>query len=576
MKTQVSSSSLAQTQAINSNSNDVDLKDNTKKYQELKKIKENLIFQQTTNNCNIETKQNNEQTLSSLCSSGERLIDFYSNKTLFVTGITGFIGKVFLFRLIASLSSFNRVFLLMRGKANKSAKQRLSQILSQEPFDILANQSGNENVFDKIIAVEGDMQFENLGLSCSDLNDILSKTQLVFNIAASVQFDAPLKQNLLDNYVGTKNLLHLCGQMQKLDALIHVSTFYTNCHKKHIDEKILELEFSVEQLAHVIDWLPEDTIESNKQLANKLLENRPNTYIITKAMSENLVQKLNGKFPIAVVRPSIVVPSICEPFGGWVDSINGPMGLGALASIGIVRYVDWNYYANADIIPVDTCANVMLAAAERAVRLNKTFNDKSLKVYNLTTTTIYPQTWGQIFEQLRAASIRSPPLKMLRTPINPPKIKRANKLVLYASKLSEILFAYFIDFLLIVCGQKRILVKITAKLHRAYEILLFFMTNEFTSSVDNFVSAHNELHPDDKQSFGFDMTKVDWNKYFDDAYLGTRSKILRENPTSIPAAKTKMQIIYYVGLTFQLISAIGSIYFVHKYLFSASTLQIIV
>lgn len=52
----------------------------------------------------------------------------------------------------------------------------------------------------------------------------------------------------------------------------------------------------------------------------KLLGNRPNTYVYTKALAEYLVQQEGAKLNTAIVRPSIVGASWKEPFpvSHWV------------------------------------------------------------------------------------------------------------------------------------------------------------------------------------------------------------------------------------------------------------------
>ena len=80
-----------------------------------------------------------------------------------------------------------------------------------------------------------------------------------------------------------------------------------------------------------------DDIDSER-LTRLLIGARPNTYTFTKAISEQLVNEERGELPIAIVRPSIVGGSIEEPMPGWVDNLNGPMGLVASGGHGLVRY----------------------------------------------------------------------------------------------------------------------------------------------------------------------------------------------------------------------------------------------
>jgi len=91
------------------------------------------------------------------------------------------------------------------------------------------------------------------------------------------------------------------------------------------------------------------------------MNGRPNTYTYTKGLAENLVREKCKTFPVAVVRPSIVINSEIEPVAGWVDNLNGTSGIIVLGALGILRCGNWNYYANADYVPVDKVVNTLIA-----------------------------------------------------------------------------------------------------------------------------------------------------------------------------------------------------------------------
>jgi fatty acyl-CoA reductase len=105
-------------------------------------------------------------------------------------------------------------------------------------------------------------------------------------------------------------------------------------------------------------WLPEELLD---QLTPHFLNGRPNTYSYTKGLAENLIEQECKTFPTAVVRPSIVINSEIEPIPGWIDNLNGPQGIIVLASMGILRCLNWNYYAMTDNVPVDKVVNALIA-----------------------------------------------------------------------------------------------------------------------------------------------------------------------------------------------------------------------
>lgn len=53
---------------------------------------------------------------------------FYKGKTIFVTGASGFMGKVLLEKLLYSCSDLTRIYILLRAKRGRSPEMRLDDI----------------------------------------------------------------------------------------------------------------------------------------------------------------------------------------------------------------------------------------------------------------------------------------------------------------------------------------------------------------------------------------------------------------------------------------------------------------
>ena len=58
--------------------------------------------------------------------------EYYANKTLFLTGATGFVGKVLVEKLLRSCPDVKKIYCLIRPKKGKSAAERL-ELMLQEP-----------------------------------------------------------------------------------------------------------------------------------------------------------------------------------------------------------------------------------------------------------------------------------------------------------------------------------------------------------------------------------------------------------------------------------------------------------
>lgn len=91
----------------------------------------------------------------------------------------------------------------------------------------------------------------------------------------------------------------------------------------------------------------------------------PNTYTMTKYMTEQLVQDYRTRhgLPALIVRPSIISPTLVEPFPGWADSFNGMNGFVIEVGRGSLSSVNCDPKAIIDVVPLDIVTNTILVAA---------------------------------------------------------------------------------------------------------------------------------------------------------------------------------------------------------------------
>lgn len=167
--------------------------------------------------------------------------DFYRDRSIFITGATGFMGKVLVEKLLRSCPDIKNIYLLMRPKKGQNVQERLQELLNgpviitfflhhyfeccfdklklcyfRQLFEKLRRDSPGE--LSKIIPVAGDITEPELGISTDDQNMLIRSVSIVFHSAATVKFDEALKLSVTINMLGTKRLIQLCNRMHNVEV----------------------------------------------------------------------------------------------------------------------------------------------------------------------------------------------------------------------------------------------------------------------------------------------------------------------------------------------------------------------
>jgi fatty acyl-CoA reductase len=64
------------------------------------------------------------------------IVQFYEDRSIFITGATGFMGKVLVEKLLRSCPGINRLYILMRPSKGKEVAVRLQELISNEVNNI--------------------------------------------------------------------------------------------------------------------------------------------------------------------------------------------------------------------------------------------------------------------------------------------------------------------------------------------------------------------------------------------------------------------------------------------------------
>ena len=93
-------------------------------------------------------------------------------QVVFITGGTGFVGKVLLEKLLRS-TDVRKVYLLIRAKRGHSAASRLETLLTSRLFETMRAQGKEPGP--RVCAMHGDIDLPRLGLSDEDIRIFTSQ-----------------------------------------------------------------------------------------------------------------------------------------------------------------------------------------------------------------------------------------------------------------------------------------------------------------------------------------------------------------------------------------------------------------
>ncbi|KAK7868009.1 hypothetical protein R5R35_010183 [Gryllus longicercus] len=428
-----------------------------------------------------------------------RVASCFAGKDVFVTGGSGFVGRVLIEKLLREAPDVGTIFVLVRAKKGVPARERVHNFTQVSLFDGLRRQQ--PHALSKVQGVEGDVALLGLGLSDGDRKLLEERVAFVFHAAASVRFNDPLPKAVCLNTRGTSELCEMALRMRRLEAFIYVSTAYTNCNRLEIDEKLYPPPGDWRTFNELVDKMDPLLLDI---LTPKLVGNSINTYIFTKALAEDVVNDYRHQLPIGIIRPSIVCPSAEEPFPGWTDNFYGPTtvllgnGMGALHVNLADPEVDMN------LIPVDYVVRaIMLLAIKLAVHRST----GTLPVYNATSHNRQLLKLHTIKESMYSC------LAELRLP----RVYKWFSLILKNVFIFRILFilidlpiAIALDCIAWCTNQPTRMIKVHRRSIVAQLKNHYFSHNTFKFYNSNYLSLNETLGPKEKQRYRLTVNHILW------------------------------------------------------------------
>jgi long-chain acyl-CoA synthetase len=296
-----------------------------------------------------------------------------------------------------------RVLVLVRAGSQAEADARVGGVMASL-FAEAGRYAG------RVEAVLGDLTAPGLGLG-AERERIAEEVGEIIHGAASVAFDLSLAESRAINVEGTRRVLELAelcaARGAGLRRLTYVSTAYVAGDRR--------------------GWAVETELDLGQRFRN--------AYEQSKNEAESLVQRLRGRLPITVVRPSIVVG---ERGTGWTASFNVIYGPLRAFAAGTYPVIPGRRGAVLDVVTVDHLADAILALGVSPAALGRTFH----VVGGEHATTLWELT-RLAARRFGRPTPRLVPPRVYRAILHPLMLRRADPQTRRRLERSEVYFPYF-------------------------------------------------------------------------------------------------------------------------------------
>eukprot|EP01130_Rhizamoeba_saxonica_P000723 TRINITY_DN10656_c0_g1_i1.p1 TRINITY_DN10656_c0_g1~~TRINITY_DN10656_c0_g1_i1.p1 ORF type:complete len:468 (+),score=93.39 TRINITY_DN10656_c0_g1_i1:18-1421(+) len=456
-----------------------------------------------------------------------QVIPFLGEQQFFLTGVTGFVGKLVLLKLLRCCPNLQRVFVLIRGRKGVAAADRFKkEILDDSPlFDDLA--VDDPHFMDKVHILDGDLCADGLGLSDSDRELITDNVSVIFHLAANTNFNEALSFAFEINVFGSMKVMDLARECKNLVSYVHCSTAYVNANRtfyQEINEKVYPIgDIDPYEIIDRVMMMDPDVLQRETK---SIIGDHPNTYTFSKWIAENIIVNERGDLPLCIIRPAIIASAMTDPYPGWVDTFIGSSGLTLATGLGAIHVMRGKSYAISDLIPVDFTTNLIILAAWRTALEPPV--GKKIKIYHSATSDTNPHTWGNHRLMINSYFQRNRPKKSLSYPY---AMIVHNPILFYILHvMMHSLPAVYGDARRVSKGKKPKLKQASKRIFNTIKGLEFFTSNSWIFSTKNTRSICNSLNEVDSEIFNIDTTTINWELYIIMFCQGLKKYLLKEVP----------------------------------------------
>jgi len=453
--------------------------------------------------------------------------DFYTNKNVLITGVTEFLGKVILEKILRTIPNVGKIYLLIRSKEGSSFGERFKrEVISSPCFEMLKKSMKGFDQFiqTKLVIFPGLLVKEGLGLSEELRNELIENVNVIIHCAATADFNARLDDAVKINVRGPMEILAFAKQMKRLENFVYASTCYVNSDKRGvIEEKIYPTEQDPDILLQEIEKIPSLQVVPQ---TSSIIGNFPNTLTFTFNLCERLLDKHRENLPLTIVRLSIIGAAWRDPFPGWVEKVTMAGALYLLGGIGLLKVLKGDPKIVGDQIPVDFCSNAIIVAGARYAR------SPNLTVVHCATSANNPVSWGYSTEVVCSYWKNFPPQKRVgECNFHLQKNEKLLKAEQFARRAPALVFQKF-AFAVDKPGLKKSASKSYNAILRSEQLseqFKHFTLNEWIFTTKNLEDMRQFCTEEEKEIFQLDVTTIEWKRYLLTHAWGLHKYILKEN-----------------------------------------------
>ncbi len=283
----------------------------------------------------------------------------------------------------------------------------------------------------------------------------------------------------------------------------------SNKRSGYIEEKIYDPPYNVDETIAYLGRLSDAELVKRTP---EITSGYPNTYTFSKFLVEHKMRKERGNLPLAIVRPTTIGAAFREPLPGWVDTITSLTGVYFFIGLGLTKEIQADKNTILDIVAVDLCANMVIAAGAYQAGRN------SLEIFHSASSSRNPVSQHTILQSMiryirahrpKALEGREPSVRFYPNEI-------VYKLVFWAKRrLPAVLYELFAKLTLneVLKEKVGIYKKALTKSTMLVDTFKYFATHTWIFDTTNTDKLNLYFTSADLTEFQFDMGVVDWERY---------------------------------------------------------------